>query len=179
MHTRQKIRNKIKQLLDAHPGLTACYSGTIQPAQPVALPFASVETGSETSVRLSDQFCELRTVKVDVRLYASPAEHAGDTLDALSETVESLLSLDQNLGGIAESFKYMGAESGSASVADTAAASLTMTFECKYVWAPQPPQDDFGMVAVEIDMANPRNAPSLPATPDGQIDAAVTIILPT
>lgn len=179
MHIRQKIRNKVKQLLEAHPGLTSCHAGRMEPTYAATLPFANIETGSETSVRRSDQFCELRTVRVDVRLYTSPADHADDSLDALSEPVESLLSSDQTLSGIAESFKYMGAEPGTATVAGIEAAVLTLTFECKYVWTPPPLPDDLGMVAVEIDMANPRTVPALPTTPDGQIDAAVTIILPT
>lgn len=179
MHTRKKIRDKVKQLLVAHPGLANCYSGRVQPTHSSRLPFANVETGNETSERHSDQFSELRTVRVYVRLYASADEHLDDALDALAELVESLLSLDQTLGGIAETFEYKGADPDTASAANVEAGSLTLEFECKYVWETSPPLDDFGTAVVEIDMSSPRNDPPSPTIPDGQIDAAATIILPT
>lgn len=179
MHTRQKIRDKVKQLLAAHPGLANCYTGRVQPTSTDKLPFVNIETAGETSERHSDQFSELRTVRVYVRLYASADEHLDDTLDALAETVESLLSLDQTLGGITESFEYKGADPDTASAANVEAGMLSLEYECKYVWSPVPAVDDFGTAIVEIDMSSPRNDPPAPTVPDGQIDAAARITLPS
>lgn len=179
MHTRKKIRDKVKQLLGAHQGLANCFSGRVQPTHSSKLPFANVETANETSERHSDQFSELRTVRVYVRLYATADEHLDDALDNLAETVESLLSLDQTLGGITESFEYKGADPDIASAANVEAGSLSLEYECKYVWAPSPSLDDFGTVMAEIDMSSPRNDPPYPTVPDGQIDAAARITLPT
>lgn len=178
MHARKQIRDKVKQLLAAHPGLSNIYTGRVQPTHSEKMPFANVETGTESAERHVDQWREVRTVRVYIRLYTAADEHLDDALDNLAETVEALLGLDQTLDGLVETFDYKGAEPDTTSAARVEEGVLSLEYECKYLWAPTPAVNNFGIVSAEIDMSSPRNDPPSPTVPDGQIDAAATITLP-
>ena len=178
-HTRKLLRDEIKRRLDTHTGLANVYTGRFQPTHTSKMPFATVETGNEGSQRHIDQWREMRTVQVFVRLYAAADEHMDDVLDALCLTAENLLFGDQTMGGIVEVFEYKGAELDATSAARVEDGVLTLEYECKYLWTPPDPPDALGNVYVQIDMSSPRNDPPVPTEPDGQIDAVDSINLPT
>lgn len=178
MHARKQIRDKVKQLLAAHPGLSNIYTGRVQPTHSDKMPFANVETGTETSERHVDQYREVRTVRVYIRLYDAADEHLDDKLDNLAEIVEALLGHDQTLGGLVETWDYKGVEPDTASAARVEDGSLSLEYECKYLWSPVADVASFITASAQIDMSSPRNDPPFPTVPDGQIDAAATIILP-
>lgn len=178
MHVRKQIRDKVKLLLAAHPGLANIYTGRVQPTHTAKMPFANVETGTESAERHVDQWREVRTVRVYIRLYDTADEHLDDKLDNLAETVEALLGLDQTLGGLVEAWEYKGVEPDTASAARVEEGSLSLEYECKYLWTPTPAVNNLGTVSAQIDMSSPRNDPPSPTVPDGQIDAAATITLP-
>ena len=176
-HTRQKVRDAVALLLQG-AGLANVYTGRAQPNASAKLPLAVVETSNETSSRHVDQWRELRTVQVYIRLYAMADEHLDNTLDTLAAGVENLLCLDQTLGGIIESWDYKGCDADTNSAARQEAGSLSMQFECMYLWAPTPAVNNLATMNFDIDMANPRNDPPQPYGPDGQLDAQVSITLP-
>lgn len=178
MHQRQVIREAVLQVLQAHTGLSNRYTGRLQPTGSEKLPFVRVAIAGETSQEHSDQWSEKRTVTVLLALYAKAEEHLDDVLDSLAVTVESLLCQDQTLGGACESLRYKGAAFDFDGPANEI-GSLTLSYECVYVWAPAPVLPDFITAQIGIDMASPRNDPPTPTEPDGQLDASVTVTLPT
>lgn len=177
MHSRIQIRNAVYARLQQHPDLTALFEARTKPSGEEKLPFANVTTGSETSEELGD-WGEMRNLQVQVTLYERMEQGVVDRLDELAEKVEAYLGADQRLGGVCDSFRYKGCEPDYTSAAAQEAASLTLNYECKYQWAPDPTVDVFGTVEVSIDMAGPRNEPQLPSHPDGQIDSVDVITLP-
>lgn len=178
MHARRQIRHAVTTRLQAHTGLAALFEARTKPTAEERLPFANVITGPESCERLADQWREVRTVMVMVQLFVRQASDVANTLDDLAEQVEALLGDDQTLGGVCEIFDYKGCDPDFDSAAAQEAASLTLNYECKYVWSPVAAADTLGAVSVAIDVAGPRNDPQLPAEPDGQIDAVDVINLP-
>ncbi|MCP3653329.1 MAG: hypothetical protein GY734_08260 [Herbaspirillum sp.] len=178
MHIRKQIREKIYQLLEPHPALVNLFEARTKPLSNRKLPFANVINGAETAEDLSDQWQELRTVMFMVQVYVQDGHDVVDRLDELAAPIEALLAVDQRLGGLTVAFRYKGSDPDYTGAASSEAAMLTMNYEAKYIWEPQPVADDLTVVSVEIDMSSPRNDPPLPATPDGQIDASARITLP-
>lgn len=178
MHSRQKIRDAVTAKLTAHTLLTKLFEARTKPAGEESLPSANVISGTETVEDLADQFRELRTLQVSIVLEAKQAAGVVVKLDDLAEQVESLLSTVPTLGGVCEFFRYKGCDPDYDSASAQEAASLTLNYECKYVWEPVPVVNTLTTVQVSVDMAGPRNDPQLPSRPDGQIDASATITLP-
>lgn len=178
MHTRQKIRNAVYQKLQAHPSLKTLFNTRTKATNEDKLPFGNVVAESESVDDLSDQFQEFRTLQLQVELYVKDSDNVADALDLLAVDVEALLATDQTLGGICSSLRYKGFDADLDSAAEQEAARMTLKYECKYVWAPEPGFGELGTIQVSIDMSGPRNEPQLPSTPDGQIDAVDTITLP-
>ncbi|AYR24256.1 hypothetical protein [Herbaspirillum rubrisubalbicans] len=178
MHTRKKIRLAVQEKLAGHPLLEKLFLARTRAARSEDLPFANIITGAEVTEDLSDQYQEQRTVQVYVQLYALNGAAVVDVLDDLADVVEQRLITDPYLGGICQSLRYKGSQPDYESAADLEAALLTMTYECVYIWQPSVEGDDLQKVAVEIDMASPRNDPPLPVGPDGQVDASATINFP-
>lgn len=179
MHSRRKIRDAVAALLAPHPLLTRLFEARTKAANEDALPFANVTTGAESVEDLADQFREIRTLPVMVTLVVRKDKGVADQLDDLAEHVENLLGLDPTLGGACEQLRYKGCEPDYTSAASEEAASLTLNYECKYVWEPSPDLDVLQTIEVQFDMAGPRNEPQLPSHPDGQVDAVATIVLPS
>jgi hypothetical protein len=177
MHARTKIRQAVLAKLQPHPLLTTLFAARTKPNGEDRLPAANIVTGSEVSEDLGD-WEEMRSVQLQVVLEVVQDSGIVDKLDDLAEVVEALLGDDQTLGGLCDSFRYKGSDPDYTSAAAQETASLTLTYECKYRWAPDPAVDVLGTVSVLFDMAGPRNEPQLPAGPDGQIDASTTINLP-
>jgi hypothetical protein len=178
MHQREQIRQAIFTLLQPHPLLNKLFVTRTKPTAESKLPFANVMSGTEVSEDLTDNWLEFRTLQVHVLLYVQQSPGVADALDNLAEAVENLLSKDQTLGGVCSKFRYKGCEPDYDSAVAQESALLTMNYEVEYVWEPTINADPLTTINVEVDMASPRNDPQVPATPDGQIDAVIEILLP-
>lgn len=178
MHTRQRIREAVRDLLQDHDELRELFTARGRPVNERHTPYANIVSGAERSEMHSQQWQDKRTLPVYVRLYTQDGDESPNVLDDLAERVETLLSVDSTLGGIVESFEYRGADPDYESAAQQDLASLVLEYECVYIWEPTVDADDFETAVIEIDMAHPRNDPQDPAEPDGQIDASTTITLP-
>ena len=141
--------------------------------------YINVLTGSETSEKHLDMFSERRTVQVFIKIYASAQEDISDELDRIADTVENELAAESGLKDITESFEYRGTETDIESAANTENGEMTLEYSAVYIWQPTQIFPALEGMHIDIDMSSPRNEPQTPSTPDGQIDASLTIKFPT
>ncbi len=107
-----------------------------------------------------------------------------DRPDTMAETllgaVQAKLYTNLKLSGVLDKELDFGSiRSEDDANGEKVVRKLTMEIVCAYTEELYgQAMDDFLEAAVQIDLAGPRNAPQIPAKPDGQIDAAATINLP-
>lgn len=129
-----------------------------------------------------------RELVVRVVAIVRAEDGADDKLDDICEAIESVIQLafdkDPALGvvqlvDIAEDCRYVDTEltyTGADGRADL--VNAIMSFTITYVQSQEMTLPQLKTVAIDIDMSNPRNYPSEPHKPDGQIDAQVRVDFP-
>lgn len=175
MHQRIAIRNRLVELLQTHPDLSALFVSRGRPVSENRVPFGKVVIASETAGKKMDYISEARSLDVRILLVVKALSGADAQLDALAEQVENILAAHQTLDGLAERQEYKGTQFEFEDGATGDLSSAELRYAVDYIYEPVQVFDDLSTVAVGFDMASPRNEPQIPATPDGQIDAQVTI----
>lgn len=179
MHPRQTIINQTITLLTGIAGLPTPKEIDEQPAAGSSQPIVRVGWSNETSARSKSEMEDERKLRLEIHLAAPRKPGFQTALNAMAELVEAKLGANPKLNDTADSLEYLGATPDPGEVADVASAEMMLSYEASYIYTPTVTADTFGTLNVQIDMAGPRNDPQLPATPDGQIDASATVILPT
>lgn len=184
---RKLIRHAVRDVLNATPSLAGRVKASrTYPVTAQNCPVVLVYTERDAATKSND-FMQKRELQLKIVVIAKADADADDALDDLCNAIEAQIEAQMNdgsssiapLASLVDSahyvdtvFTYQGAGGG---------AELTQTeMQFKISYYHEPPQgfDNLGQLNVQFDMANPRNDPSAPHMPDGQIDAHAAIILP-
>lgn len=175
MHRRAEIRAKIVDVLSAQSDLSALFVSRGRPVHESKAPFGSVVIASESASRKSDYPSESRVLDVRIALTVKSVDGVDAQLDALAEVIERLMAVDPRFDDLAERSDYQGTAFDFESGANGDLASAELRYNVEYIFEPVSDFDNFSTFSAGFDMASPRNEPQVPAGPDGQIDAEVTI----
>jgi hypothetical protein len=195
MTQRKSIRHAVVALLvdvmgladRVHPSRSIPVDGDL-PAdgdRPAGLPCVLVYTDRDPADKV-DGYQSKRNLSLRIVVIVRQGVGADDALDDLCEAVEQ--TMEQAVSGELDPEPELAALLGSCDYVDTALtytgeegrAELVraeMTFTAVYYRDPVQTFADLKSVAMQFDMASPRNDPPLPVGPDGQVDAAVTVAL--
>lgn len=174
-HQRIDIRNHIVGILSDQDGLSDLFVSRGRPVSERRVPFCAVVIAGETVTKKVDHISESRRLDVRIVLVVKALAGADEALDALAENVEYALAADWDFDGLIERQEYKSAQFDFEGGAAGDLASAELRYDVEYIYEPSRDFDDLSSVAVGIDMSSPRNDPQVPATPDGQIDARVTV----
>ncbi|WP_431477829.1 hypothetical protein [Massilia eburnea] len=188
MSTQRKlIRHAVRDVLNATPSLAGRVKASrMYPVAAKNCPVVLVYTERDPATKSND-FLQKRELQLKIVVIVQADVDADDALDDLCEAIEAQIEAQMNgsagpvgqLASLADGAQYVDTVltyQGEDGRADFAHAE--MQFTISYYHEPSQAFDNLGQVNVQIDMANPRNDPPDPHTPDGQVDARAAIVLP-
>lgn len=188
MSTQRKlIRHAVRDALNALPSLNGRVKASrVYPVNAKSLPVVLVYTERDPATKSND-FMQKRDLQLKIVVIVQADADADDALDDLCEAIEvqfeahmdGMMVPSSQLASLADSAQYIDTVltyQGEDGRADFVHAEMQYTIS--YYHEPAQEFDQLAQVSVTIDMANPRNDPPAPHTPDGQVDARADIVFP-
>ena len=145
------------------------------------LPCLEITFRSAEPSRDMDHFIVWRArFSLEVFARAAETDRPDQTAESLMESVQNALYQDLKIGGaLSDEMAFGTVEADSDAAGEQVVRSVAMTVYCPYIAGLYPrANDDFLTAEIGFDLASPRNDPQIPAQPDGQIDARVSVQLP-
>lgn len=152
-----------------------------RPYESADLPCLEIRFTGEDSERGADHYMTWdASFALAVCVKAAEADRPDLAADALYQQVKARLYADMTLAGeVPRELEFAGGRPDVDAGGEFVVRKLVLDIKCQYTDELYGQATDaLSTVAMGIDMGNPRNDPQLPAGPDGQIDAQITIDLP-
>ncbi|TCS37483.1 hypothetical protein EDC30_104287 [Paucimonas lemoignei] len=184
---RKLIRHAVRDALNAVPLLAGRVKASrVYPVAAKNCPVVLVYTERDPATKSND-FMQKRDLQLKIIVIVQADADADDALDDLCEAIEvqleahmdGMIMPSSQLADLVDSAQYIDTVltyQGEDGRADFVHAEMQYTIS--YYHEPAYEFDELGKVSVVIDMANPRNDPPEPHTPDGQVDARADIVFP-
>jgi hypothetical protein len=188
MSTQRKlVRHAVRDVLNVVPSLSGRVKASrVYPVTAKNLPIVLVYTERDPATKSND-FMQKRDLQLKIVVIVQADADADDALDDLCEVIE--MQIDAHMDGAMVPSSPLASLVDSVQYIDTVLTyqgedgrgdfvHAEMQYTVSYFHEPAQEFDELGQVSVTFDMANPRNAPPDPHTPDGQIDARADIAFP-
>ncbi len=133
-HARNQIRDAFVTALGTIPGLSV-YNGRVFPLYDTTLPAVSVSSREETiddeqGKKFGEQF---RTLLLSVQCYDKVDELIDNSLDTISESVETAVFDDAGIKAIVRCLDLAGTEIEVSQEGEKPMGIATLAFSCKYI----------------------------------------------
>lgn len=176
------IKAALKDRLALIPGFGGrIFVDRARPYEDPDLPCLEITFDGADPERKIEHYIHWRArIGLSVQVKAAETERPDTTAEALLGDVQASLYADPSLDGVLpDELEFGSITADEDAGGDRVVRRLKMEVIALYNEELYPVAlTDFGSAAINIDMASPRNDPQTPATPDGQIDAAVIVTLP-
>lgn len=137
-HVRQQIRERIASVLTTNVTLVSSrvYQSRVYPLTEAQLPAVTVYTGAETSgLQTIGTKTLMRTVNINVDVYAKATADLDDDLDAIAVQIEEAIAGDFTVNGLAKDAVLISTDIDFSGETEQPIGMARLTFAVRYITA--------------------------------------------